>query len=319
MPLLSVIIPVYNESGNIGSLVQAVQHALVSVDYELLVVDDGSTDNTVAEALAALPANGRVIALATNYGQSTALRAGIEAAAGKYIAILDGDGQNDPQDLPTMLQQLQRSGADMISGNRKKRKDAWLLRKLPSQFGNFLVRWASLVRIPDFGCSIRVMKQSVARDLRLYGHMHRYIPALAAANGADIISTPVQHHPRLQGKSNYGLERVGEVLRDLPLLAALSTRIPGHREKRIGTRLVLLVIPAILFGIALPLTRHHPATYSLLKYILIGWLLLYAVLGTLFLIAGARALNRHQLRAAESIYRTREVHTKENSGENSAV
>lgn len=218
-PLISVVVPVYNECESVRAMAEAVDTALVGFDYELIFVDDGSRDGT-PEIILGLPfPKVRLLVFARNFGQTSALAAGIEAAQGEYIALLDGDLQNDPADIPMMLEKLQAEKLDMVAGRRAKRQDGMLLRKIPSKIANRLIRKVSKVQISDYGCTLKVFKAGIAKNLDLYGELHRFIPILADMRGAKIAEVDVRHHARRYGVSKYGIGRTLKVMSDLLLMA----------------------------------------------------------------------------------------------------
>jgi glycosyltransferase involved in cell wall biosynthesis len=190
---------------------------------EILVVDDGSTDRSAAllTALAAAEPRLRVVRLARNYGQTAALAAGIEHARGEILVSIDGDRQNDPADIPRVLEAL-TDDVDVVNGWRVSRQDPWLTRRLPSQVANRLISMVTGTRLHDYGCTMRAMRASIARELRLYGEQHRFIPALAAEVGARVVELPVRHRPRTAGRSKYGLSRTLRVMLDLLTVKFLS-------------------------------------------------------------------------------------------------
>lgn len=217
---VSIVIPIYNEEANVRELVDRVGAALARTgkSYELICVDDGSRDGSAAalEALAAERPWLKPLYLIRNYGQSAALQAGFDAAQGEIIVTLDGDLQNDPDDVPELLRLLdERPEVDVISGWRKDRQDRAVSRKLPSVAANALISRATGVRLHDYGCALKVYRADVIRGLRLYGELHRFIPALAAEVGANIVEVPVRHHARTRGASKYGIDRTFRVLLDL--------------------------------------------------------------------------------------------------------
>lgn len=220
-PLLSVVIPVYNERDNLPELVERLQAALAPLaarGFEVLVVDDGSSDGSrgLLAELAAARAWLRPLFLIRNYGQSTALQAGFDHARGQYIATLDGDLQNEPNEIPRLLAVLEADPEiDAVSGWRKQRQDRALSRRLPSWLANRLISAVTGVRLHDYGCALKVYRASIIENLRLYGEMHRFIPALAVEAGARIVEVPVVHHPRTRGTSKYGLDRAVRVALDL--------------------------------------------------------------------------------------------------------
>jgi glycosyltransferase involved in cell wall biosynthesis len=217
---VSIVIPVYNEEANVGDLVERVGAALQrsGKTYELICVDDGSRDGTASalEALAATRPWLKPLYLIRNYGQSAALQAGFDAAQGEIIVTLDGDLQNDPDDIPQLLDLLeQRPDIDVISGWRKDRQDKTVSRKLPSMIANKVISGVTGVELHDYGCALKVYRADIIRGLRLYGELHRFIPALAAEVGAKIVEVPVRHHARTRGVSKYGIDRTFRVLLDL--------------------------------------------------------------------------------------------------------
>jgi glycosyltransferase involved in cell wall biosynthesis len=222
-PDVSVVIPIYNEVETIPRLIQAVGDALLpegqsGLQFELILVDDGSKDGSrrlLAEWQVKTPWL-KCLYLIRNYGQSTALQAGFDAAQGQFIVTLDGDLQNDPKDIPALIQILRdQPDVDMVSGWRKDRQDATVSRKIPSQIANALISKVTKVRLHDYGCALKAYRARVIHDLRLYGELHRFIPALAAEVGAKIVEVPVRHHARSAGASKYGIDRTIRVMLDL--------------------------------------------------------------------------------------------------------
>src|SRR5918996_803168 len=236
---LSVVIPVYNEEENVEPLIQEINAVVepLGKSYEIVVVDDGSLDNTFL-VLAQLHQNEphlRVVRLKRNFGQTAAMAAGLAHADGEVVVMMDGDGQNDPADIPTLLAELDR-GADLVSGWRHPRRDPWLSRCLLSQTANRLISWATRVKLHDYGCTLKAMRKDVAKNLKLYGEMHRFIPAIAYERGARVSELKVNHRPRLRGKSKYGITRTLRVILDLltvKFLISYSTR-PSHIFAPVG-------------------------------------------------------------------------------------
>jgi glycosyltransferase involved in cell wall biosynthesis len=217
-PLLSVVITVYNEEDNIQPLLQATYAALSGMDYEVILVEDGSTDRTVAEVKKYANTRTKLVIFNRNYGQTTALAAGIDQATGEYIATMDGDLQNDPTDLPSMLQKAIDEEWDVVAGRRANRKDGFVLRKIPSKIANWIIRNSTNVHLKDYGCTLRVYKAEIAQNMGLYGELHRFIPVLAKQEGAKMTEVDVKHHPRIHGTSKYGLSRTFKVMADLILM-----------------------------------------------------------------------------------------------------
>lgn len=229
-PKISVVVTVYNEEDNIHPLVEQITTAMEGIDYEIVYADDGSTDQTVPVLHRMDHPRLRVVELKRNYGQSSALMAGIDYANGEYIATMDGDLQNDPSDIPRMLKLAENEGYDMVAGNRANRQDGMFLRKIPSRIANYIIREAGGVKLKDYGCALRVMKADLAKDLGLYGELHRFIPLLAHFEGARYTQIDVKHHARKFGKSKYGLNRTFKVVSDLLLMLFFKTymRRPMH-------------------------------------------------------------------------------------------
>ena len=217
-PLLSVVITVFNEEDNIQPLLQATYTALSGMDYEVILVEDGSTDRTVAEVKKYANTRTKLVIFNRNYGQTTALAAGIDQATGQYIATMDGDLQNDPTDIPGMLQKAIDEEWDVVAGRRSNRKDGFVLRKIPSKIANWIIRNSTNVHLKDYGCTLRVYKAEIAQNMGLYGELHRFIPVLAKQQGAKMTEVDVKHHPRIHGTSKYGLSRTFKVMADLILM-----------------------------------------------------------------------------------------------------
>lgn len=215
---LSVVITVMNEEDNIKPLLEAVRSALVDIDFEIILVDDGSIDKTKQQILEYADERTVLVQLRKNYGQSTAMTAGIDYSHGKFIALLDGDLQNDPTDIPPMLELLKKEDWDVVAGNRKNRKDGMFLRKIPSSIANALIRRMTKVHFKDYGCTLKIFRREIAEELGLYGELHRFIPVLAKLQGASITQVDVKHHPRVHGKSKYGINRTFKVMSDLILM-----------------------------------------------------------------------------------------------------
>ena len=215
---VSVVIPVYNEEENVAEGFREVSGILQStgLDYEIIYVDDGSKDSTVATLLehAGNDPHLRLVQLRRNFGQTAAMAAGFDHTQYDIVIALDGDLQNDPKEIPQMIAKLDE-GYDLVCGWRKARRDKFVSRRLPSMIANRLISWATDVRLHDYGCTLKAMTGDIARGLRLYGEMHRFIPALANEMGARIVEVPVHHRERKFGKSKYGISRTVRVVLDL--------------------------------------------------------------------------------------------------------
>ncbi len=284
---LSVVIPIYNEVGNIARLYDELGTALrpSGLSYELIFVDDGSVDGSFDQLseIAGHDPNVVVVRLSRNYGQTAAIAAGLAQSTGNDVALMDGDCQNDPSDLPAMLNE-RRKGYDLVAGWRSHRQDPWLTRRVPSQAANWLIGAITGVRLHDYGCTLKVLKGDMARSLRLYGEMHRFIPALIDDLGGRIMEMPVNHRARTAGKSKYGISRTSRVILDLitvKFLSAYSTR-PIHVFGVMG-----LIAGAIGLGIMLWLgfeKLYFGAHIGTRPLLLLGVLL--SVMGVQFITMG---------------------------------
>lgn len=219
---ISLVIPVMNEEDNIEPLLTQIQHSLNGWDYEVILVDDGSSDQTVNRIKEFANAHTRAVIFNKNYGQTTAMAGGIDEAEGEYIVTLDGDLQNDPSDIPKMIKKLEEEEVDVVAGIRAKRKDGMFLRKIPSKIANAMIRKCTGVYLHDYGCTLKVFKKEIAKNLGLYGELHRFIPVLAQLQGAKLAEMPVKHHARIHGTSKYGLGRTFKVMSDLMLMIFLK-------------------------------------------------------------------------------------------------
>jgi glycosyltransferase involved in cell wall biosynthesis len=248
---LSVVIPVYNEEGNLGPLHQALTEALDSYEYELVFVDDGSEDDSreVLESLAAAdPAHTLIVELRRNFGQTAAIAAGIDHAQGDVIVTIDADMQNDPADIPTLMEKIEE-GYDVVSGWRVNRRDRFLTRVLPSRLANWLISKVTGVELHDYGCTLKAYRHEVLVGFRLYGEMHRFIPAYAGLVGARMIEVPVRHHPRKRGVAKYGLERTLKVVLDLLTVKFLTSFANKPIYLFGGAGGVLITFSVLLLGV----------------------------------------------------------------------
>jgi len=269
-----------NEEENIKPLLDSIRMSLDGIDYEVVLVDDGSTDKTKLQILNYADERTVLVDLRKNYGQSTAMMAGIDYSNGKYIALLDGDLQNDPSDIPGMLDVLTIEDWDVVAGNRKNRNDGFLLRKIPSGIANALIRRMTGVHIKDYGCTLKVFRREIAEELNLYGELHRFIPVLAKMQGAKITQVDVKHHPRKFGKSKYGIGRTFRVLSDLILVVFFRRYIqkPMHLFGTIGFISLGIGVIINLYLLVLKIMGHDIWGKPLL------------ILGLIFLLGGIQLI-----------------------------
>lgn len=245
-PKLSVVVTIYNEEENIPLLVGRITDALDGMEYEIIYVDDGSTDGSLQALRALQHPRLTVVSFRKNYGQSLALMAGIQQARGQYVATMDGDLQNDPADIPSMLALAEDKGWDMVAGERLHRQDGFFLRKIPSFIANFIIRHAAGVHLRDYGCALRVIKADIAKDLGLYGELHRFVPVLVSLEGGRITQVAVRHHARQFGSSKYGLSRTFKVLSDLLLMLFFKKYMQKPMHLFGNTGLLLFGLGAII-------------------------------------------------------------------------
>ena len=313
MPYVSIVVPVYNEAPNAEALVGELRGAVdrLTVTAEIVLVDDGSHDDTFARLVDAVGGDPRfhLVRLMRNFGQTAALAAGFDHATGEIIVTMDGDLQNDPADIPRLLATLD-AGYDVVTGWRRDRKDPFLSRRLPSMIANSIIGATTNVSIHDHGCGLKAFRADIAKSLKLYGEMHRFITAIAGDLGAVVTEIPVNHRPRLRGQSKYGISRTVRVVLDLltiKFLSGFSTR-PIHVFGTFGliTMFTGLLITGILglekifFGIEL---AGRPL-------LLLGVLLVLGgvQLVTLGLLGEMLARTYHESQG-KPIYRLREVRT----------
>lgn len=256
VPYLSIVVPVYNEAENLRPLFQAINEALAGTSYEIIFVDDGSKDGSV-EILFEIAQEASdivgVIQFRRNFGQTAAIAAGIDYSSGEIIVLLDADLQNDPADIPMLVEKIEE-GYDVASGWRVDRKDALITRLIPSRVANWLISTVTGVKLHDYGCTLKAYRREVFEGFRLYGEMHRFIPAYAVSVGARITEVPVQHHPRRFGETKYGLSRTIKVLLDLFTVKFLIS----YGKKPIylfGGAGILIIVPSTLILLFLIVRR----------------------------------------------------------------
>src|SRR5262245_21399557 len=270
MRTLSIVVPVKDERDNIDPLYRQVKDVLRDgFAWELVFVDDGSTDGTFEELsrVAAMDSRIKVVRLRRNFGQSAAMQAGIDASSGELVVTMDGDLQNDPADSPLLVAKLDE-GYDMVLGERAKRRDS-LTRTVPTRLANAIIRKVTGIPFRDFGCTLRVIRADVARNLRIYGEMHRYIPVLANNLGARIAQIPVRHHPRKAGKSKYGMGRIVRVTLDLLTIKFMSGYLtrPMHFMGGIGLLFFFLAFVSLVTTVLMKRFGGHWMTGNPLLYL----------------------------------------------------
>lgn len=259
MKKLSVVICVYNEEPNIIPLAGQIKTALEGIDYEAIFVDDGSTDGTRREVLKINDPRFVLVELKRNYGQSSALQAGIDQAEGEFVVLLDGDLQNDPADVPGMLKMIEDEEWDMVAGVRANRKDGMFLRKVPSKIANYMIRKSTGIHMKDLGCTLKIFTRDTIKSIHIYGELHRYIPALIALEGATrITQVDVNHRPREFGSSKYNLGRTTRVISDLITMVFFKKYLqrPMHFFGTLGIVTFFIGVIINLFMLILKLSGH---------------------------------------------------------------
>ncbi len=247
MKKLSLVICVFNEEPNILPLANEIKAALKNIDFEAIFVDDGSTDKTRDKIRKIDDDRFLLVELKRNYGQSSALQAGIDQAEGKYIALIDGDLQNDPADVPMMLKMIEEEDWDMVAGVRANRQDGMFLRKIPSKIANYMIRNATGIHMKDLGCTLKIFTSETIKNIHIYGELHRYIPALITLEGATrITQVDVNHRPRQFGHSKYNIGRTTRVISDLILMVFFKKYMqrPMHFFGNIG--IITLGVGAVI-------------------------------------------------------------------------
>jgi glycosyltransferase involved in cell wall biosynthesis len=290
MTEVSIVVPLYNEQENVARLCAATHDALAGMrrTYEIVLVDDGSSDGTVpiAAAIARTDARVRLVVLARNSGQTAAMAAGMAHARGLYLVTMDGDLQNDPRDIPLLVDTLERDDYDLVAGWRMKRQDKLVTRKIPSRVANWLIGKITGIPIRDNGCSLKAYRASVMRHVPLYSEMHRFIPAMSSIAGARIVEVPVRHHARQFGQSKYGLSRIYKVLLDLIAIRL----VVAYANQPIVWFLKMAIVPAALAAAFITggIVRAFEGEYSLPLFgsglilaLAVGFLLALGSLGEL--------------------------------------
>tara|TARA_B100001123_G_scaffold144096_1_gene167395 strand:+ start:143 stop:1120 length:978 start_codon:yes stop_codon:yes gene_type:complete len=308
---LSVVLPVYNEKDNLIQMHAELKRSLDNIGkpYEILFVDDGSDDGSmeILEDISATDCSVRVVQFRRNFGQTAALAAGLDLSKGEIIVTLDADLQNDPTDIPILLDAISQ-GADLVCGWRHERKDGYWLRLVPSKIANAIISLTTDVKLHDYGCTLKAMRREVAENLRLYGEMHRFIPAIASWYGINIVEIKVNHRARTSGTSKYGLSRTYRVILDL--LTVKFMLAPSSRPIQLfgnlgllggmtgGVLLAWLGIQRIFFSVPL---ANKSIVYLAILLIIIGFQLV-----TLGLLAELQARSYHES-SGKSIYVIRKI------------
>ncbi len=250
--MISIVIPIFNEEENIIKLSNSITSALSKLNYEVIFINDGSTDNSEIKINEIIKKfnNFKLINLRRNYGQTAAMQAGFDNAMGKVIIPMDGDLQNDPNDIPILIEKL-NEGYDVVSGWRKNRYDKKFTRILPSKIANIIISKISGLHLHDYGCTLKAYKKEIIEDIKLYGEMHRFIPIYASWEGAKVTEIAVNHHPRIAGKTKYGLSRIPKVVLDLLVIRFFDKSLdrPIHLFGKFG--LFMFFLAFILFLIAI--------------------------------------------------------------------
>lgn len=310
LPQVSVVVPIHNEYENLPRLLEAISTTLIAanIHYEILCIDDGSTDGSgdLLKQIASDRTDLRSVILRRNYGQTAAMAAGFSHAKGQIIVTMDGDMQNDPADIPILIDKL-NEGYDLVSGWRKNRQDATLTRLIPSQIANWLIAQVTGVKVHDYGCSLKAYRTELIADMNLYGELHRFLPALAFIEGARIAEIPVRHHPRQFGKSKYGLDRTFRVVMDLMtvfFMRKFLTR-PMHVFGSMGVLSIFLGTVIGLYLTSLKLSFGESINRPLL--ILVVVLILTGVQLFSFGLLAELLMRTYHESQGRPIYRVREV------------
>jgi glycosyltransferase involved in cell wall biosynthesis len=326
-PDLSVVIPIHNEAPNLEPLHRELAETLGAWGrpYEILLIDDGSTDRSfeTLKAIQAADPHVRVIQFRRNFGQTAAFAAGFAEARGRVIVTSDGDLQNDPRDIPALVGELDDGDFDIVCGWRKDRKDAFLSRRLPSVLANRLISWATGVRLNDYGCSLKAFRAEVVKPLRLYGELHRFLPALASEMGVRIAERPVNHRARVHGRSKYGISRTIRVILDLvtvKFLLSYSTR-PLQMFGLVGGVMSALGVVLLAFMAFSNLLAHQALTQRQALAIFIGVLFVFTgvQLVTIGLLAEIQARTYHESQGKPVYVIRRILETEEEDEQESAA
>ena len=252
--MISIVIPIFNEEGNICKLAESITKNLSEINYEVLFINDGSTDSSEKKIQAVIKkySNFKLINLRRNYGQTAAMQAGFDHSKGEIIIPMDGDLQNDPKDIPMLIDKI-NEGYDVVSGWRKTRLDKKYTRILPSKIANMLISKISGIHLHDYGCTLKAYRKEILDEIKLYGEMHRFIPIYASWEGAKVTEVAVRHHPRTAGKTKYGLSRIPRVILDLLVIRFFDKSLdrPIHLFGQFGLLMFLIAFLLSIFSIFL--------------------------------------------------------------------
>jgi len=286
-PQLTIVAPIHNEEENLRDFYAGLKQVMAGIGrtYEIVLVDDGSTDGSLAilEDLASRDPDVRVVVFRRNFGQSAALAAGFQFARGEVVVTMDSDLQNDPKDIPNLLRAIEE-GADVASGWRVRRQDPWFTRRFPSWAANKLISVVTGVALHDYGCTLKAYRKEAVREIRLYGEMHRFLPAVVSWRGARIVEIEVDHHPRTRGKSKYGLTRIYKVMLDLltvKFLGSYSSK-PIRFFGGAGLLSILCGILTVVVLIARKLVSHE----YMIRSPLLLLSALFVIVGVQFVLMG---------------------------------
>jgi len=262
--MISVIIPIFNEEDNIKQLAESILKVLEGLDFEVLFINDGSKDNSEEKILALAQKHSKIklITLRRNYGQTAAIQAGFDHSIGDIVIPMDGDLQNDPNDIPILIEKI-NEGYDVVSGWRKIRSDKKFTRIIPSKIANMIISKISGLHLHDYGCTLKAYRKEILKDIKLYGEMHRFIPIYASWEGAKVTEIAVHHHPRTAGKTKYGLSRIPRVILDLLVIRFFDKSLdrPIHLFGKFG--LLMFLIAFLLSFLAIFLKIFHNISFIL--------------------------------------------------------
>jgi len=262
--MISVIIPIFNEEDNIKQLAESILKVLEGLDFEVLFINDGSKDNSEEKILALAQKHSKIklITLRRNYGQTAAIQAGFDHSIGDIVIPMDGDLQNDPNDIPILIEKI-NEGYDVVSGWRKIRSDKKFTRIIPSKIANMIISKISGLHLHDYGCTLKAYRKEILKDIKLYGEMHRFIPIYASWEGAKVTEIAVHHHPRTAGKTKYGLSRIPRVILDLLVIRFFDKSLdrPIHLFGKFG--LLMFLIAFLLSFLAIFLKVFHNISFIL--------------------------------------------------------